>query len=79
MWKPQLLLNPQTDVITKKIFEKTKKGWNTVVAVTLASILWKRWIQRQLDPSSSYVNNVLSKRFSKLLSQQNNLVIQKNI
>lgn len=69
MWKPQLLLNPQTDVITKKIFEKTKKGWNVVVAATFASILWKRWLERQLHPSSSYVNNVLSKRFSTLLQK----------
>jgi hypothetical protein len=67
MWKPQLLLNPTTDVITKRILQTNKKNWNYVLAATFASILWKRWIQRQLNPESSYVNNVLSKRFAKLI------------
>jgi hypothetical protein len=69
MWKPQLLLNPQTDVITKRILEKNKKGWTTVFFASLASMLWRRWIERQLHPSSSYVNNVLSKRFSNLFQK----------
>lgn len=70
MWKPQLLLHPSTDVITRKIFERTKKGWSTVLVASIATIMWRKWIERRLEPSSSYVNNVLAKRFSKLIQQK---------
>ena len=66
MWQPQLALNPATDVVFARIKAKTKSNWSRVAAAVACVTLWRRWVARRLHPDSSFVVDVLAKRWGAL-------------
>ena len=55
MMIPILSLRPDTDVIVYSMQHTSKTLWRTLQFATMARILWKRWIEKQLHPDSNYI------------------------
>jgi hypothetical protein len=58
MWRPIMHFSPNSDVILKRIEIKATRGWSKVFAAVFFIKLWRSWVQRQLDPDSSFVKKV---------------------
>lgn len=64
MRRPYMYFSPKTDAILKKIEKNNRKGWITVFSAVLIIRMWRQWMQRQVEPSSSFIKKI-SARWSK--------------
>jgi len=58
MRRPYMYFSSKTDAVMKQIDKNNRKGWNTVLTAVLIVRMWRQWMRRQVEPTSSFIKKI---------------------